>query len=163
MTFIPANNKTHIEQAQHDGKMFFQNLVLELDSTDTYYVQIKTPATGEIHMYWNIDYTTEFESEFYEAATEQTDGSLGTTLNANRNSSTTSNLTMRVGVSAPASTGTTVDKVKGGTDGGKFTGSTGGSSTGEGVLLKNDTVYIRKFLSNADGNIINAKPYWIEE
>jgi len=154
-------SNSHHDTALRNGDMHYQAGFQDLDSTDVFYMQIKTPATGSIHLFWEINAPLAFETYLYEAPTEQVDGSLVTALNANRASDKATSLVIRAGVSAPASTGTTVDQGKYGADTRRV--KSGGDLEGKGLILKPNTVYIRKFLSNENSNTIAFKALWIEE
>ncbi len=154
-------SSTHVDSAIHNGDMYYQSGFQDLNSTDEFFMQVKTPSTGHIHLFWEIDAPLAFETYLYEGATEQTDGTIAIPSNANRDVDKLSGMVVRAGVSSPASTGTTIDTGKYGTDTRKI--KSGGELEGKGLILKPDTVYIRKFKSNADSNTIAFKALWIEE
>ena len=157
-----AVSEGHVDRALHSGHLFGITNTLELATDgDTHYMQIKTPADSCVHIYWDIQSDKAMETYFYEAPTEQTDGSVVTVLNMKRDSSVTSGIVLRSGVSAPASTGTLLETVKQGIDSRKI--KTGLSNDGQGMILKKDTVYIRKFVTKADANQIIITPRFIIE
>ena len=154
--------RNHQNSALCHGSLYGITNTITLSSTnDTHFVQIKTPSDKNIHLFWEIQADKAIETYLYEGATEQTNGSSVTPLNMNRNSSSTTSVEMRSGVSSPASTGTTIETVKQGIDTRRI--KTGMSEDGEGVILKKGTVYIRKFVAKADDVNIVISPRWIEE
>ena len=157
---IAGNNKTFREERLHAGDLFYVNNFVELNENGELYMQIKTPSDRNIHLQWIISSSKAMETYLYESPTEQADGSIVTPLNANRQSSRGSSMVLRSGVSAPASTGTTVDSVKEGIDSRRI--KTGADISGQGLLLKKDTVYIRKFKSNDASNVIAFEARWVE-
>ncbi len=153
--------QTHKEAALHNGCLFgITNTTTLANTNDEHYLQVKTGDKG-IHLFWEIQADKAIETYLYESPTEQTDGSVITVFNMNRNSENTSAVVMRSGVSTPADTGTTIETAKQGIDSRRI--KTGMSQDGEGLILKKNTVYIRKFVAKADGVNIVVSPRWIEE
>jgi len=156
-------SETSIDSSINDGTHFYMEGYIELDTNDEYYVKLVVPDTNKlIHFLWIIDSGGVLTTEFYEGASGgMTGGTSATPLNSDRNSDTTSVLTITQGVTAPNDTGTTISKVKvGGTSWKNVTG--GSANSEEKIILKNNTTYCRKFLSGSDSNIIHYKAMWSE-
>lgn len=146
----------------------------EIHSGDHYYVEnhttlgiagvlrvgLVTPDTDKwIHLTWTISSNGILTAEFFEDAT-LTGGSAVTPLNNNRNSSNTSGITLKSGVTS-TSDGTLISKSKwGGTGFKSVSGGTGARA--DELILKQDTTYLRKFTSDTDANIISFKATWYE-
>ena len=156
--------ETHIENAIHEENHYYMEGFTTLNSGDTLYVKLVTPDTAiRAHFRWTIVSSGILETELYEGASGgMTGGSSITPLNNERNSSNASTITITKGVTAPTSTGTTISSIKVGGTG--FKTVTGGDANREDeLILKQNTIYCRKFESSSDDNIISFRANWIEE
>ena len=158
----------HIENAIHEGNYYYIEGYAELDTNDTLYIKLVTPdSTTWGHIIWDINATGELVTELYEGASGgMTGGTAVTPINSNRNSGNTSVMALTKGVTAPTSTGTTISSQKlgvAGTSGPWGSPGTGGADprTRE-IILKQNTIYCRKFLSGSDGNVISFRASWDE-
>ena len=124
-------------------------------------VAIVTPDTDKwIHITWQIYSSGILTTEFYEGASGITGGNPVTPNNNNRNSSNTSGMTITSGV-ACSSDGTLISPIKWG--GTAFKSTSGGSGVREDmIILKQNTTYLRKFISGSDSNVIGFKATWFE-
>ena len=164
MAYLP-NEKTHIEKAMHDGNFYFIAGHTSLNDGDEFYVQITTDSNKETHFYWEISSNTEMETQLYENVTAGVSGGTSVTpINANRNSSNTSGASILKGITVDGATfaySAIIDDNHEGLDSRRI--KAGLSEEGSSVILKKGTVYVRKFLSHGDGNVVNFRAMWIEE
>ncbi len=101
-------------------------------------------------------------TELYEGASGgMTGGSAVTPLNSDRNSANTSGIVITKGVTAPTTTGTTISSKQMGATGWKNT-SGGSDNLGAEIVMKQNTIYCRKFLSGSDGNVVSFRAVWGE-
>lgn len=145
----------------HDSDHYFMEGYTTLDNTDVLQVALVTPDTTKwLHLTWQISSNGILTTEFYEDAEGVSGGSAVTPLNNNRNSSNASGATITSGVSVTGS-GTLISRSKWGGTG--FKSFTGGASTREDeMILKQNTTYMRKFISGSDANIVGFKAMWYE-
>ena len=156
----------HNEKAIHYGVFFYIEGYIELDSGDDYYVKLVTPDSDTWpHFQWIITSSGITSTWKYEGASGGMSGGTSVSpINANRNSSNTSVMTITKDVSAPTSTGTTISTAKmGSSSGGWFSVVNGGSVDSQNeIILKQNTTYCRKFTSGSNGNVIYFKAMWGE-
>lgn len=148
----------------HEGSHFYIEGFATLGTTDSLYVKLVTPDTSTwAHFQWDISSTGILETYLYEAPVGGMSGGAGVTpLNNNRNSTDTSVLTITSGVTASTTdTGTTISTAKWGSDGFKATIG-GGASRDDEIILKQNTTYLRAFISGAASNIVQFKASWYE-
>lgn len=147
----------------HKGNHFYIQGYLTLDEGSAHYVKMTTPNTRKwMHFLFNIKSTGICTTTFDEDATGgMTGGTTIVVLNNDRNSSITSGVTLVGGVSNSTGHITRIEDDKWGTDGFKETIGGGGSRVDE-LILKQNTVYFRTFLSGAADNIVQYKAYWYE-
>lgn len=147
----------------HSGSHYYIQGYLELDDNDTHYVKLVTPDTTKwSHFIFKINSTGICSTTFDEDATGGMTGGAGVTpINNNRNSANTSGLVFTSGVTACTGYTTRLDNDKWGSDGFKENIG-GGSSRDDEIMLKQNTVYCRSFISGADDNIIQFKASWYE-
>ena len=126
-------------------------------------VKLVTPDTGKwAHFQWAISSTGTLEATLHEAAAGgMTGGGPVTPLNNNRNSPNTSGVVITSGVIAPTTAGTLIDNAKWGASGFKVEIG-GGSGRDDEIILKQNTIYLRTFLSTTADNIIQFKASWYE-
>ena len=147
----------------HAGSHFYVQGFLELNDTDTFYVKIVTPDTDRwSHFLYDIKTTGICTTYFDEDATGgMTGGSSVIPLNNNRNSSTASGMVFTSNVTIATSYTTRLESDMWGANGFKENIG-GGSGRDDELMLKQNTTYLRTFLSGADDNIIQFKASWYE-
>jgi len=154
---------SHAEESVHAGESFFMNSYVELDDTDTFCMKLVTPDTTTwAHFSFNISTSGILYTTFDEDATGgMTGGASVTPINSNRNSAETSVIVLTGGVTAATGYTTRLEnRAYGGTG---FKADIGGGETlSHGLILKQDTVYIRCFLSGSDANIVSFRASWDE-
>ena len=147
----------------HSGSHFYLQGFIELDDLDTFYIKLVTPDTTRwSHFLFNIKSTGICTTYLDEDATGgMTGGSSVLPLNNNRNSATASGMVFTSGVTAATSYTTRIENDKWGSAGFKENIGGGGGREDE-LLLKQNTTYLRSFISGADSNIIQFKASWYE-
>lgn len=147
----------------HSGSHYYIQGYLELDNTDTFYVKLVTPDTTTwSHFTFDIRSTGICTTSLDEDATGgMTGGASVTPINNNRNSGNTSSVVITSGVTACTGYATRLEVDKWGSNGFKETIG-GGSGREDELILKQNTVYCRSFISGADDNIIQFKASWYE-
>ena len=144
----------------HSGSHYYVEGHTSLNIDGVLRVGLVTPDTDKwIHLTWTISSNGILTAEFFEGAT-LTGGSAVTPLNNNRNSSNTSGVTLKSGVTSSAD-GTLISQSKWGGEGFKSVSGGTGSRSDE-LVLKQNTTYLRKFTSATDNNIIGFKATWYE-
>jgi len=147
----------------HEGDHYYIQGYLELDDEETFYVKLVTPDSAKwSHFVFDIKSTGICSSTLDEAATGgMTGGASVTPINNNRNSSNTSGMVLTSGVTANTGQTLRLEDDKWGANGFKETIG-GGSGRVDELILKQNTVYCRGFVSGADANIIQFKASWYE-
>ncbi len=147
----------------HGGSHYYLQGFIELDDTDTFYMKMVTPDTAKwSHFVFDIKSTGICTTYLDEDATGgMTGGASKIPINNNRNSANTSGVEFTAGVTACTGYTTRLEADKWGADGFKQTIGGGGGREDE-LILKQDTVYCRSFISGADSNIIQFKASWYE-
>lgn len=147
----------------HSGSHYYIQGYLELDDTDTFYIKIVTPNTTKwAHFVFDIKSTGICTTYLDEAATGgMTGGAAKTPINNNRNSANASAMVITGGVTTATSYTLRLEDDKWGANGFKETIG-GGSGRSDELLLKQNTTYLRSFISGADNNIIQFKASWYE-
>lgn len=147
----------------HEGDHYYMEGFVELDIDQTLYVKLVTPNNSKwSHFKWEIESNGIIETYLYEAVSGGMTGGSGVTpLNNNRNSANTSGMIITSGVTVASDLGTTVGQKKVGGTG--FKSVSGGEVNREDeLILKQNTTYLRKFLSKSDNNIISFRASWYE-
>jgi len=147
----------------HEGDHYYIQGYLELADEATYYVKLVTPNTTTwAHFIFDIKSTGICTTTFDEGATGgMADGSAVTPINNNRNSTNTSAMVLTGGVTANTGYALRLENDKWGANGFKESIG-GGSGRSDELILKQNTVYCRGFISGADNNIIQFKASWYE-
>jgi len=147
----------------HGGDHYYIQGYLELDDTDTHYVKLVTPAnTKWSHFVFTIKSTGICTSYFDEAATGgMTGGDSVIPINNNRNSANTSGMVLTSGTTVATSYTKRLERDKWGAAGFKQDIG-GGSGREDELVLKQNTTYLRSFISGAAANIIQFKASWYE-
>lgn len=147
----------------HDGDHYYLQGFLELSNDDTFHVKLVTPNTTKwAHFVYNIKSTGICETYFDEGAVGgMTGGASVIPLNNNRNSTNTSGLVFTSGVTNATTYTVRLESNKWGADGFKETIG-GGSGREDELMLKQNTTYLRTFISKADDNIVQFKASWYE-
>jgi len=150
-------------QEIHEGRHFYLQGFLELDDTDEFFMKMVTPdALRWSHFIFAIKSTGICTTYLDEEATGgMAGGSSVIPLNNNRNSATASGMVFTVGVTDATSYTTRLENDKWGAAGFKETIGGGGGREDE-LMLKQNTTYLRSFISGADSNIIQFKASWYE-
>lgn len=160
---------SHISQSIDDGTHFFFETFVDLGSTDSTIVSFTIPdTTSRVRMLWTINSLLAGETYLYEGADVDSlsGGSLVADFNNDRNATDTSMVSIMSGISAVSggntdgwgNMGTLISKAKWGTN--KVGGST---EISDELIMKNNTIYVRIFKSNAASNTFWIKPSWSEE
>ncbi len=147
----------------HSGSHYYIQGYIELDDTETFYVKMVTQNTTKwSHFIFNIKSTGICTTYFDEDATGGMTGGSGVTpINNNRNSDNVSGVVFTSGVTACTGYAKRLESDKWGDTG--FKQSIGGSGGREDeLILKQNTVYCRSFVSGSDGNIIQFRASWYE-
>lgn len=153
----------YVHHEIHEGDHYYIQGYIELDDTDTFYVKMVTPDTAKwSHFIFNIKSTGICTTYLDEDATGgMAGGSVITPINNNRNSGNVSGMVLTSGVTACTGYTKRLENDKWGAEGFKQTIG-GGSGREDELILKQDTVYCRSFISGADNNIIQFKASWYE-
>ena len=148
----------------HGGSHYYisGSLAMALEN-DTFYIKLVTPDTPKwVHFTFAISSLLAASTTFYEDATGgMTGGSSVTPINNNRNSSNTSGVVLTSGVLANTGQGVILENLSWGADTNKIQAG-GGTARADELILKQNSVYCRKFLSLADNNILQFKASWYE-
>ena len=162
---------TTIDYAHHEihsGSHYYIQGYLTLAEEEgggegTYYVKLVTPNTTKwSHFLFDIKSTAICTTTLDEGATGgMTGGSDVTPINNNRNSDKTSGMVLTSGVTVADSYAKRLENDKWGANGFKETIG-GGSSRSDELILKQNTTYLRTFISGAAGNIVQFKASWYE-
>jgi len=153
----------HHSYGIHEGEHFYMEGFTTLGSAGTLYVKLVVPDLPKRpHFHWTIQSSGILESNFYEDVAGGMAGGVPVTpLNNNRNDTGSSILTLTKGVSVGSDLGTTISSMKvGGTGFKTVTG--GGDTRSEEIILKQDTTYLREFISSSDDNIVSFRAMWFE-
>lgn len=147
----------------HSGDHYYINGFLELADTETHYVKLVTPDSAVwTHFRFQIKSTGICTTYFDEGATGGMAGGSGVTpINNNRNSANTSGIVITSGVTIATSYDKRLENDKWGADGFKQTIGGGGGREDE-LILKQNTTYLRTFISGAAANIVQFRASWYE-
>jgi len=147
----------------HSGSHYYTQGFLELDDTDTFFIKMVTPDTTKwSHFIFAVSSTGICTTYLDEGASGgMAGGSSVLPLNNNRNSSNTSGMFFTSGVTNATAFVTRLESDKWGTAGFKENIGGGGGREDE-ILLKQNTTYLRTFISGANDNIIQFKASWYE-
>ena len=145
--------------AIHKGQIYRKGVFETLASGSTLTVTITTPTTENIHINLGVDTDGPGIARFYEGATVS-GGSVLTALNANRNITTASEVTL-----AKDPTVTTIGTPIGinviGSEG--FKTVAGGSAESQTWILKPSTTYLLQFTADNDDCRTVLKYIWLED
>jgi len=152
----------------HEGSHYyvegFTTLAEDLGGGEgTLYVKLVTPDnTKWAHLTWQIISSGILETNFYEGASGGMAGGANiTALNNNRNSTNTSGLVITFDVSVATNKGLKVSSKKVGGTGFK-TVSGGVVDRTDELILKQNTIYFREFISGSADNVISFRASWYE-
>ncbi len=153
----------YVHSEIHGGNHYYIQGYIELNDTDTFYVKLVTPNTTKwSHFIFDIKSTGICSSTLDEDATGGMAGGAGVIpINNNRNSANTSGMVLTSNVTACTGYTKQLENDKWGADGFKQNIG-GGSSRDDELILKQNTVYCRGFVSGADNNIVQFKASWYE-
>ncbi len=143
----------------HAGSHYYMEGFATLAADEALYVKLVTPDLARwAHFIWDIQSSAILEVTLHEGASGgMTGGTAVTPLNNNRNSANTSVMTITSGVTVATDLGLTISQSKVGAR--KFGASIGRDAE---LILKQDTVYLRKFLSGTNDNLVSFKASWYE-
>ena len=153
----------HSHHKIHSGNHFYIEGYTTLNTGEELRVKLVTPNnTKWTHFLWNITSNGVLTGELYEDSSGgMTGGSSIIPLNNNRNSNQTSGLVITSGVGTATNDGTIISQFKVGGTGFKSTFG-GTQSLNDEIILKQNTVYLRKFISGSDSNVTSFKASWYE-
>lgn len=154
----------HDHHEIHEGDAYYTIYSALKDSTATIEVRIATPnTTAWAHMVIEIDAAIAATAELWEATTK-TDvvGNRLTPVNRNRNSSNTSALTICHTPAGSESAGATLTQYIGASAVGGRVAEGGGASSRHEFILKQNTAYLLRATSRADGNALSIILDWYE-
>ena len=161
---------THTEDAIHEGNHYyisgFVTLGNDVGVDDKLYVKLVTPDSAvRAHFRWNIMANGVLETNLYEGSSGgMADGGPVTPLNSDRNSDSVSAVVITSNVTVATTLGTEIDSQKvGGEDTGGRNVVGGSADRSDEIILKQDTIYLREFISTSAANIISFRAYWVEE
>lgn len=142
----------------HGGDHYYIEGYTTLNNGNALYVKLVTPNTTKwSHFVWEINSSAILTTTLVEEPTGgMTGGAAVTPLNNNRNSGNTSGMTITQGVTA-CTGGTIISQASWGS---KSVGS--GQSREDELILKQNAIYCRTFLSGTNSNIVNFKASWYE-
>ena len=142
----------------HSGSHYYISGFTTLDSADTLYIKLVTPDTTKwSHFIWEINSSFILETNLIEAPTGGMAGGSGVTpINNNRNSVNVSGMVLTSGVTA-CTGGTKIDSIKWGAR-----SAGGGHSREDELILKQNTIYCREYISGTNANIVNFRASWYE-
>ena len=154
------------EHAVNEGIHYYIDGYTTLQDAVTTVLNIKlvTPADNlniDMDFIWSISSSGILQADLYEDATGgMTGGSPVTIFNSDRNSSNTSKVAITSGVTDQTG-GTIISKAKWGLNGRKYTSGGTGSRESK-IIMKRNTVYLRKFTSSSADNIVQFSASWVE-
>lgn len=144
----------------HDGKHFFYSDFVTLGLGVSQDYMITTPAGSEkAHFTFTVTGTLSTDVSFFEGG-DRTGTTLQTIRNNDRDSITASILTLHKGTSAGTTDGTDIHPDGFGT--GVAAGQGGVSQRDNEMILKANTKYILRILSNVNGNRLSVHFDWYE-
>ncbi|MCK5017429.1 MAG: hypothetical protein KAS32_10215, partial [Candidatus Peribacteraceae bacterium] len=148
----------------HEENHYYIEGWVELDTDDTLFVKLVTPDTVVwSHFKWDIGGTGITITTFDEVATGGMTGGSGVTpLNNDRNSSNTSGMVLTSGVTNADSYTTRIGNTKFGTATSPQRAIGGSSGREDEIILKQNTTYLRTFISESDNNYVSFKAFWYE-
>ena len=150
---------TYSHHEIHSGSHYYIENHTTLGSGDKLYVKLVTPNTTKwAHFLWEISSSFILETNLYEGSSGgMAGGGAATPINNNRNSANTSDMVITSGVAVATTLGTKISSIKWGS---RSIG--GGHSREDEILLKQNTTYLREFISGTNSNIISFKASWYE-
>jgi len=143
----------------HSGSHYYMEGFVDLDNEDELNIQLITPAgPKQSHFLWSIASNGILETYLYEDPTSgMTGGSVVSVLNNDRNSTKQSGMVITNGVADPSSVGTLISSSSWGSR------NISGSDRRENeIILKEDSIYLRKFISGANNNLVSFRADWYE-
>lgn len=143
----------------HEGAHYYIEGYTTLGNGDELRVRLVTPNTTKwAHFLWSISSGNILTTELWEGSSGGMAGGTNVTpLNNNRNSSNTSGLTITSGVGTATDDGTLISKAS------WAVRNIGGEQTRDDeIILKQNTTYLRKFISGAVSNVVTFKASWYE-
>ncbi len=142
----------------HGGNHYYIEGYTTLANAGELRVKLVTPDTTKwSHFLWEIESSGGLVTQFYEGASGgMAGGSAVTPLNNNRNSTNTSGVVITSGVAVATADGLLISQAS-------WKKRTQGSQVREDeLILKRDTIYLRKFTSTENDNLVRFKASWYE-
>lgn len=137
----------------HSGNHYFLDGYTVLGDGDTLAISVTTPNTAEwSHVIFDISSSLGMHTELWEGATSTTGGVAVTPVNNNRNSANTSSLVFAQAPTFVLGGATKISKPGWGSN--KAGGAT---SIIDEIIFKQNTIYIRLFISDANTNTVGFK------
>ena len=143
----------------HDGSHFFMEGCMVLAAAEELRVKLVTPDTTKwAHFVWEITSSNILTTELWEGASGGMTGGVSVSpINNNRNSDKASGMIIISGVTTATDDGTKLSEACWGS---RQTG--GGINRADEIILKQNETYLRKFISDANGNLVSFKASWYE-
>lgn len=145
----------------HEENHYFVGSYDTINDEGTIDIIVTTPDTAiRAHFLATAQSSGEMVASIHEGVTETGDGTPMTLFNSDRNSANTSDLVIKVDPTTVSNTGTLLRAHSGGSSG-PFSSGTTARGTSENILKQN-TKYMIRLLSNANTNIIDWEFIWYE-
>jgi len=145
----------------HSGSHFFYTDSVELASGNTQDYMITTPNTTKwSHMTFQATGSAITQVQIFEGS-DKTGTTSQTIFNNDRNSATTSTLTIHKGTSGGSTDGTQIYTIKSGSSAGNSR-SPAISERNSEIILKQNTKYIIRITSGTNANLTNLQLEWYE-
>jgi hypothetical protein len=145
----------------HEGNHYFVKGYVEFGATDSIDFVMTTPATGQIHLLFQIEGTGETLVQVYENTAHSDDGTPVTVYNNNRQSSNTTSATVQ---SDPTVTGvgTLLASALFGVASNPSKTFGGDTRRDDELILKQSEDYLFRITSNSNNNNIDYRATWYE-
>lgn len=151
--------KTFIEQQMLLGKVYLLSESFKLDDGIEKFIQI-TPGSKQVFIYWEITADKAMETYLYDNIGTVANGTVKKLYNTNRNYSDNAETVVKVDIDYTTNNSEYIlDKVIQGIDSRRIKS---GASIQSSLILKPNTTYVRKFVSNDDNNNISVNVFIVE-
>jgi len=146
----------------HEGNHFFLASYATINAGSSLSFCIEVPdSTKRVHMTYQVGTTGLTTTEFFEGSDLTMDGTEMTIQNSNRNSATTSIMTIE-GNCTISNMGTLYSTQKFGVLDTPSKSLGGEYGRDNELIFKNNTKYVYRITSGSAGNVINYRAYWYE-
>jgi len=152
-TIISAHHEIHL------GNHYSIEGCATLGNGSELRIKLIAPNTSKrIHILWEINSSGILTTELYENSSGGMTGGVNVNaINNNRNSDNSSEMILTSGVSEATDDGDLISQACWGS---RQLG--GGNKREDEIILKQDTIYLRKFISGTNGNLVYFKAIWYE-